>query len=109
MADHEDASVRSISLDILSRWSTDGKYTEVLRNGLTDQESVVREAAGYALVGHEQVNQDLIDSLLAVATNSTENKRARRAAVLALSGMPISAVARSQVTAAQRELNRVQR
>jgi hypothetical protein len=109
MADHEDASVRSISLDILSRWSTDGTYTEVLRNGLTDQESVVREAAGYALVGHENVNQELIESLLAVAIDSTEGKRARSAAVLALSGMPINEDVRGQVTAAQRELNRVQR
>ena len=109
LADHEDASVRSISLNILSRWSKDGQYTEVIRNGLTDQASVVRESAAYALVGHDNVSQTLIDSLLSVAVDSTEDKRARGGAILALKGMPIDDAVRAQVVAAELEVNRIRR
>ena len=109
LADHEDASVRSISLDILSRWSKDGQYTEVLRNGLYDQESVVRESAAYALVGHDNISPSLIESLLSVALNSSEDKRARSGAILALQGMPIDSVVKQQVAAAQLELNTIRR
>jgi hypothetical protein len=109
LTDHEDASVRSISLDILSRWSNDGQYTEVLRNGLLDQESVVRESAAYALVGHENVSQNLIASLLAVAVDSSEVKSTRSGAILALKGMPIDSATRQQVTVAEREVNQIRR
>jgi hypothetical protein len=109
LADHENASVRSTSLNILSRWSNDGQYTEVLRNGLTDQESVVRESAAYALVGHENVSQSLIESLLSVAVDLSEAKRARSGAILALKSMPIDGVTRQQVTAAERQLNQIRR
>lgn len=109
LADHENASVRSISLDILSRWSNDGQYTEVLRNGLVDPESVVRESAAYALVGHDNVSQSLIDSLLVVAIDSSEDKRARSGAILALKGMPINSTVRQQVAAAELELNKIRR
>ena len=109
LADHEDASVRSISLNILSRWSKDGQYTEVIRNGLTDSASVVRESAAYALVGHDNVSQTLIDSLLSVAVDSTEDKRARGGAILALKGMPIDDAVRTQVVAAELEVNRIRR
>lgn len=109
LTDHENASVRSTSLDILSRWSNDGRYTEVLRNGLADRESLVRESAAYALVGHQNVTQNLIESLLSVAVDPSEDKRARSGAILALQGMPIDSSVRQQVAAAQLELNRIRR
>jgi hypothetical protein len=108
-ADHEDAAVRSVSLNILSRWSKDGQYTEVLRNGLLDVEPVVRESAAYSLVGHDNVSQALIDSLFSLAVDSTENERARRGAILALKGMPIDDTIRQQVNAAELELDTVRR
>lgn len=109
LTDHENASVRSISLDILSRWSNDGQYTDVLRNGLLDQESVVRESAAYALVGHENVSQNLIESLLSVAVDSSEDKSARSGAILALKGMPIDSSTRQQVADAERQVNQIRR
>jgi len=109
LADHEDAAVRSVSLNILSRWSKDGQYTEVLRNGLADKEPVVRESAAYSLVGHKNVSQTLIDTLLSVAVDSTENERARRGSILALKGMPIDDAVRQLVIAAELELDTVRR
>ena len=105
LTDHEDAKVRSISLSILSRWSKDGQYTEVLQNGLNDQEVNVRESAAYALVGHDNVSQSLIDSLLLSATNSAEGKQVRRGAILALKGMALDDSVRQQVIAAELELD----
>ena len=108
-ADHEDSAVRSVSLNILSRWSKDGQYTEVFQNGLFDAEPVVRESAAYSLVGHNNVSQSLIDSLLSVAKDPAENERARRGAILALKGMPIDDTIRQQVKAAELELDTVRR
>lgn len=102
---HDDASVRSVSLNILSRWSKDGQFTEVLQSGLVDEEPAVRGAAAYALVDHENVSQGLINSLLTVAVNPTEYERARRGAILALKGMPIDSTIREQVMAAEMELD----
>ncbi len=109
LADHESEKVRSISLNILSRWSTDGQYTDVISNGLSDPATRVRKSAAYALVGHENVSQNLIDSLLVVAANTDENKRVRRGAILALKGMPISDYEREQLMAAELELNTIRR
>lgn len=109
LTDHEDSRVRSVSLNILSRWSKDGQYTDVLRNGLSDQEPVVRESAAYALVGHKNASQTLIDSLLSVAIDASENTQVRRGAILALKGMPIDNAVRQQVTAAELELDTVRR
>ncbi len=106
---HEDASVRSISINILSRWSQDGRHTETLRGGLSDTEAVVRESAAYSLVGYDSADQSVIDSLLSVAVNSNENTRARRGAILALKGMSISDIERQQVNDAETELDTVRR
>lgn len=105
LTSHDDATVRSISLNILSRWSKDGQFTEVLRSGLIDAEPAVRGAAAYALVDHENVSPALVNSLLSVAVNPTEYERARRGAILALKGMPIEGIVREQVMAAEMELD----
>jgi len=109
LTSHEDASVRSISLNILSRWSQDGHHTEILRSGLSDSEAVVRESAAYSLVGYDSVDQTLIDSLMGVAINANEETRARRGAILALKGMTISDIERQQVNNAELELDTVRR
>ncbi len=109
LADHDSEKVRSVSLNILSRWNKNGQYTEVIRGGLTDEAPVVRESAAYALVGHKNVSQTLVDSLLAVATNDQELEQARRGAVLALKGMPISDIERQQVMDAELDMDTVRR
>lgn len=109
LTSHEDATVRSISLDILSRWSNDGQYTHVLVDGLSDAEPVVRESAVYALVGLEDVSRNVIDSLLSVAVDTSEDKRTRGGAILALKGMPISSDVRQQVAVAEQQVNTIQR
>ncbi len=109
LADHDSEKVRSVSLNILSRWNKNGQYTEVIRGGLTDDAAVVRESAAYALVGHKNVNQTLIDSLLSVAINDQELEQARRGAVLALKGMPITDFERQQVMDAELDMDTVRR
>ena len=109
LADHDSEKVRSVSLNILSRWNKNGQYTEVIRGGLTDEAPVVRESAAYALVGHKNISQTLVDSLLAVATNDQELEQARRGAVLALKGMPISDIERQQVMDAELDMDTVRR
>lgn len=109
LAEHDSEKVRSVSLNILSRWSKDGQYTEVIRGGLTDQAPVVRESAAYALVGHNNVTQTLVDSLLSVATDEQEEEQARRGAVLALKGMPISDIERQRVLDAELEMDTIRR
>lgn len=109
LADHDSEKVRSVSLNILSRWNKNGQYTEVIRDGLMDEAPVVRESAAYALVGHKDVSQTLVDSLLAVATNEQEQEQARRGAVLALKGMPITDLERQQVMDAELDMDTVRR
>ncbi|NND92483.1 MAG: hypothetical protein HKN42_16610, partial [Granulosicoccus sp.] len=109
LTSHEDAAVRSISLSILSRWSTDGRDTPVLLDALQDTEQGVRQSAAYALVGHEVVNQSVIDSLWAVAVDDGDTKATRSAAVLALRGMQLSDAQRRDLAAVQRELATVAR
>lgn len=109
LAGHESEKVRSVSLSILSRWSKDGQYTDVIRGGLTDEAPVVRESAAYALVGHNNVTQNLVDSLMSVATNRQEDERARRGAVLALKGMPISDIELQRVNEAELDMDTIRR
>ena len=109
LSSHDDARVRGISLDILSRWSTDGRDTPVLLAGLDDGEERVRSAAAYALVGHENTSAEVIDALFSVARNTDEEESVRRATVLALKGMPLSEQQRVDLVAIERELDTVVR
>jgi len=105
LATHDDASVRSISLDILSRWSTSGQFTSVLVNGLSDSADVVRESAAYSLVGRQDAGESVMAALYAVAIDPSENRRARRGSILALRGMPITFSQREALVRAERELD----
>lgn len=106
---HSDVSVRSISLNVLSRWTTDATFTPILLGGLQDEVAVVRETAVYALVGHEDSSQEVIDELMNVASNGEEEQRARRGAILALRGMPISRTLRQQLADIELALDTVRR
>jgi len=105
LTQHDDASVRAISLNILSRWTTDSRYTAVLLDGLDDSIPTVRESAAYALVGHEDPSQDVLDSLFVVMDNSQEQESVRRGAILALKGMALSDPQRSHIRAVERALD----
>lgn len=109
LTEHEDSAVRSISLNILSRWSTDDRYTTVLLNGLTDSEPVVREAAAYAMVGHEDSSEQVISTLMQVALDTEADKAVRNAVFLALRRMGISEQQRQQLLDAERIMNQVVR
>ncbi len=109
LASHEDAGVRGISLDILSRWSTDGRDTPILLNGLLDPEPRVRESAAYALVGHEDANGTVLESLFTVVRNVDEQRAARKAAVMALHSFSLSDVQRDELQGLERDLNTVRR
>ncbi|MBX2879481.1 MAG: HEAT repeat domain-containing protein [Granulosicoccus sp.] len=105
LSDHQDASVRSVSLDILSRWTRDDQYTHVLLGGLDDQSDIVRRSAAYALAEHEDKNPQVIDRLILSATDHSETERVRRAALLALSRMPLTDQQRQSIKQTERELN----
>ncbi|ASJ70402.1 HEAT repeat domain-containing protein [Granulosicoccus antarcticus] len=107
LASHENAGVRGVSLDILSRWSTDGRDTPVLINALQDPEPRVRESAAYALVGHEDASETVIQSLLIVLRNADEQKATRRAALMALRSFALNAELQSELQTVERELDTV--
>jgi HEAT repeat protein len=107
LTSHVDSRVRGISLEILSRWSIDGRDTGILLGGLADSESRVREAAAFALVNHEVTSPAVIYSLLQVVQSETEGAETRRAAILALRSMPLSAEQLQQVDDAERRLDTV--
>ncbi len=109
LASHEDAGVRGISLDILSRWTTDGRDTQVLINGLLDPEPRVRESAAYALVGHEDENAAVAESLFTVVRNVDEQRATRSAAVMALRSFSLSDAQLDELQGLERDLNTVRR
>ena len=109
LASHTDAGVRGISLDILSRWSTDGRDTPVLINGLQDPEPRVRESAAYALVGHEDSSDAVVESLFSVARDPDEPKPTRSAAFMALSSLSLSDAQSQELQIVKRELSIVRR
>jgi len=102
---HTDDGVRSISLDLLSRWSEDGRYTNTLLSGLDDDSEYVRTSAAYALAGHEDSSQAVIEGLLRSLRNASETTRVKRAAIQALRSMPLSPDQRLEVDALERVLN----
>lgn len=109
LATHEDESVRSISLDILSRWSDDGRYTDVLVSGLNDSSEYVRASAAYALVSHEDQSPDVVDRLFSTLRASVETAHVKRAVILALRSMPLTAAQDSELVSLERRLNTVVR
>ncbi len=109
LASHSDAGVRGVSLDILSRWSTDGRDTPVLINALLDPEPRVRESAAYALVGHEDDNVVVVESLFTVVRNVDEQRATRSAAVMALRSFTLSDAQRDELQGLERDLNTVNR
>lgn len=109
LATHEDESVRSISLDILSRWSDDGRYTGVLLSGLDDASEYVRASAAYALAEHEDQSLAVVSRLFATVRASTETTQVKRAAILALRSMPLTPDQRNELTLLERRLNTIAR
>jgi len=102
---HEDDGVRSISLNILSRWSEDGRYTDAILAGLDDDSEYVRSSAAYALVDHEESTPTVIDRLFITARDAREQESVRRAAILALRSMPLSTAQLAELDATELRLN----
>ncbi|MGQ7847809.1 hypothetical protein ACUNV4_25165 [Granulosicoccus sp. 3-233] len=104
MASHPDDGVRGISLDILSRLSTDGRDTPVLLAGLTDASERVREAAAYALVGHEEDSVAVRSSLWQMLRDSGQGFSPRSAAILALRSLTLSEEEQGELELIERQL-----
>lgn len=109
MAAHPDAGVRGVSLDILSRLSTDGRDTPVLLAGLADSSERVREAAAYALVDHEDDSVAVRSSLWQLLRNTDEVGPTRSAAIMALSSLTLSEEERNELKAIERQINTIRR
>ncbi len=105
LATHQDANVRRSSIDILSRWSEDSVHTPIILNGLQDENRFVRQTSAYALVGHEDESYEVIQSLMAVASDTNEVERVRRGSILALKGMAIDDATKNRLATIERQLN----
>ena len=102
---HEDDGVRSISLDILSRWSQDGRYTDTFLAGLDDQSEYVRASAAYSLANHEDPSPVAIERLFGLVRDAEELKTVKRAAVLALRSMPLAESQLVELAALEKQMN----
>lgn len=105
LTSHSDPSVRGVSLDILSRWSSGDEYVPVLLGGLSDSSRAVRTAAGYALGRYAGSDPDVIRHLFEVAGDLNEHERARRAAISALKSQPLSQEQLDEIAAIELRLN----
>ena len=105
LTSHEDDGVRSISLDILSRWSQDGRYTDTFLAGLDDQSEYVRASAAYSLADHEDPSPVVIERLFGVVRDAEELKTVKRAAVLALRSMPLAESQLAELAALEKQMN----
>ena len=105
LTSHDDDGVRSISLDILSRWSQDGRYTDTFLAGLDDQSEYVRASAAYSLANHEDPSPVIIERLLGVVRDAEELKTVKRAAVLALRSMPLAESQLAELAALEKQMN----
>ncbi|MFK8080149.1 MAG: HEAT repeat domain-containing protein [Granulosicoccus sp.] len=107
LTSHEDEGVRSISLDILSRWSQDGRYTDTLVAGLNDHSEHVRASAAYSLLGHDTDTPVVIERLFATLRSETKSKRVQRATIQALRSMPLTPSQQSELDALELRVNTV--
>lgn len=106
---HQDDTVRGISLDILSRWSDDARYTDVLLAGMDDASERVRTAAAYALVSHEDQSAAVVDRLFATVASADETTGVKRAAIRALNSMALTSAQQAELEVLEGRLNTVRR
>ena len=106
---HQDDTVRGISLDILSRWSNDARYTDVLLTGMDDPSERVRSAAAYALVNHEDKSPAVVERLFTTVATEDETSGVKRAAILALNSMPLTPDQQAELQILEKRLNTVRR
>lgn len=105
LANHDDESVRGISLDILSRWTDGSAYTDVFVAALDDVSRHVRAAAVYALHDHVENPTLVAARLFSVLENTGEHPRVRSAALLSLKSQSLSPAQRDQLERLEVELN----
>lgn len=109
LSTHDDVSVRGISLDILARWSTDGRHTDVFLNALDDESASVRSSAAYSLVGSESSSSTVVARLFVTLEDDSEFTSVRRAAALALNSMSLSALQQERLKVLEQALDRAAR
>ncbi len=109
MTSHPDAAVRGVSLDILSRLSTDGRDTPVLLAALSDSNERVRESAAYALVEHEDDSIAVRSSLWQMLQDTDQGVSPRSAAILALRSLTLTAEEKQELDAIERQLGQIRR
>ena len=105
LTSNEDDGVRSISLDILSRWSQDGRYTDTFVASLDDQSEYVRSSAAYSLADPGQQSPAVIDRLFGLVRDADELKTVKRAAVFALRSMSLSESQLAELAALEKKMN----
>ena len=106
LASHQQAAVRSHSLAILSRWSSDEALAPLLQAGLLDNDQLVRTTAVFAIADHPQVSTDFRNDLFSVVENVDEVRRMREGALLALKKSDLSEQEQRRLHRAERVFNR---
>lgn len=105
LANHDDESVRGISLGILSRWADGSAHTDILVSALDDTSQHVRTAAVYALHDHVENPALVVERLFSVLENTDEHLRVRSAALLSLKSQQLTPVQWDQLERLELELN----
>lgn len=105
LSTHNDANVRALSIDTMSKWSKGGSGVAATI-GLQDADSAVRAKSAASLVGVENASAESRESLLSVAANKQELKTTRQLALYALSTMPLTPEERQRYEALEIEVRR---
>ncbi len=100
LSSHNDYNVRSHSVALIGRWNKDtGKDTLV--SALSDSHPQVRARAASALRGVSNPDYSVINGLLTIAENTTEEKTTRQSALYSLKEMPLSSADQQRFNLAQ--------
>jgi len=103
LTEHADDGVRSVSLDILSRWS-DGSHTDTFVRALDDASEHVRSSAAYALAKTGDNSQMSIERLFATLRNSNEPISVKRASAYALTTMQLTPYQQTELADLDRKM-----
>lgn len=101
---HSDDGVRSVSLDILSRWS-DGSHSEIFVGALDDSSPFVRASAAQSLANNASNGSPAaVDRLFQTLRDPDEPLRVKRASVQALQSMPLTSHQQDELQRLERQI-----
>lgn len=106
LAQHDDPIIRARSIGVITKWTDDNQSTPLILGALSDTDVRVRQKAVYSLINYPYPDDNVRRQLMSVAENESEDRRARRGAIQALSGMDLSDDESGRLKAARSSVNR---